>query len=387
MKSIQKVAVLTIALLGALTACHNKENQASGSSTFELSGKLSGGGAGMPIYLDRISEDNTAHLDSTKLGNDGTFSFHTKGIIKGFYILRLTESDFATLILDSAEQVHVEGNAQFLGNTYTTTGSPDSKLFCEVNEVSKINYGRRDSLQKIFQDMMNASGGKKKRIDSLNDAIQAPYDTLVHQQVRYITGFIKSHSGSFASLAAIEQLDPDKFLTYYTLLDSTLSKAYPASSYVTLFHHKVEGMKRVAIGVMAPEISLPDTNGKTVNLSSFRGKVVLIDFWASWCPPCRASLPTVVSVYNKYKNRNFTVLSVSLDKDKDDWLKAIHQFHLKWTQVSDLKYWDSKVVSLYNFSGIPFTVLVSPEGKIVDKNMKEEDLDAEIGRLLDSEKM
>lgn len=386
MKSYKTVFV-SLALLAGFTACHNKGNQVSGSSAFELSGKLSDGGAGMPIYLDRISQENTDHLDSTKLGSDGTFSFHTKGISKGFYILRLTESDFATLILDSNEQVHVEGNAQFLGNTYSVTGSPDTKLFCELNNVSKVNYGKRDSLRRLFRDLMNASGGNKKRLDSLNDAIQGPYDTLLEQQIRYVTGFIKAHPSSFASLAAIEQLDNDKFLPYYGMLDSGLSKTYPKSSYVSLFHKNYENMKRVAIGVMAPEISLPDTNGKTVTLSSFRGKLVLVDFWASWCPPCKASLPTIVSVYNKYKNKNFTILSVSLDKDKSDWLGAIHKFHLKWTQVSDLKYWDSKVVSLYNFSGIPFTVLVSPEGKIIDKNMKEEDLDAEIGHLLDSGKM
>lgn len=376
MKSYKTLAPAFLLLVG-LTACHNKTGtQDNGSSTFELSGKLSGGGAGMPIYLDRLTSKEDAHIDSTKIGSDGTFTFHTKGITKGFYKLRLTRSDFAILILDSAEKVHVEGDAQFLGNTYTTTGSPDTKLFCELNHESKINYDRRDSLQKIFQDIVNTLGGNKKRLDSLNTAIEGPYDTIVHQQVRYITSFIKAHISSFASIAAIEQLSPIRFLPYYISLDSALSKAYPNSPYLKL-----------AIGSKAPDISLPDTNGKIFNLSSLKGKTVLIDFWASWCGPCKASLPLVDSIFNKYKNRNFTILSVSLDKEKSDWLDAIHHFHLNWTHVSDLKYWNSKAVSLYNLDAIPDMVLVTPDGIIADKNIKEEDLDYEVGALLGLQKM
>jgi len=372
-------------LFAAFTACHHSDN--NNSNGFELSGKLTGGGQGIDIYLDRISHEGTEHLDSTKIGADGTFSFHTKGIMKGFYVLRITESDFATLVLDSTEKVHVEGNCQFLGNTYTVSGSPDSKLFCDLNNVSKTNYASRDSLQKLFEALMNSVGGKKAKLDSLNAAMEGPYDTLVERHVRYLTHFIKANMTSFASLAAIQQLTPDKYLSYFISLDSALSKSYPNSQYVKLFSDKVQAMKRVAIGALAPEISLPDTTGKMVTLSSFKGKVVLIDFWASWCGPCKLALPNVVRIYNKYKDKGFTVLSVSLDKDKDSWMEAIDKFHLTWTQVSDLKYWNSKVVSLYDFNSIPFTVLVSADGKIVDKNLDEQAMDEEIGELLNHKKI
>jgi len=377
--------ILIAAVISIIAACHNTKN--SSSSGFELSGKLTEAGPGVLIYLDRISQDGSTHLDSTKIGSDGSFSFHTKGISKGFYILRITESDFATLILDSSEKVNVTGDAQFLGNTYNVTGSPDTKLFCELNNASKINYAQRDSLQKMFEAKINLAGGKKDKLDSLNKAIEGPYDTIVERHVRYLIGFLKSNMTSFASLAAIEQLSPDKYLSYYTSLDSGLSNRYPNSPYVKLFTDKVETLKKLAPGAMAPEISLPDTNGKMVSLSGFKGKVVLIDFWASWCGPCKAALPHVVEMYKKYKDKNFTVFSVSLDKDKDHWLEAIHQFGLKWTQVSDLKYWDSPVVSLYNFNSIPFTILVSKEGKIVDKNLDEQSMDEEIGQLVNDKKM
>jgi len=380
---------IAVACISFFAACHNGNNTPNNSSGFELSGKFSGGGAGVALFLERMDAENNAHLDSTKINGDGTFAFHTKGIVKGFYRLRITESDFAILILDSNEKVHITGDAQFLGNTYTTTGSPDTKLFLDLNQYSRINYGKRDSLQRFFQALMNIAGGNKKKVDSLSTAVEGPYDTLVERQVRYVLGFLKANPASFASLAAVEQLTPDKYISYYTSLDSSLSKAYPTSSYVKIFSEKVDALKRVAIGAVAPELSLPDTNGTIFNLSNLRGKVVLIDFWASWCGPCREALPNVVKVYDKFKDKNFTVLSVSLDKDKDAWLAAIHKFHLHWTNISDLKYWDSKAVTLYNFKemGIPFTVLVSADGKIVDTNISEDDLENEVANLVGSKKM
>ena len=142
--------------------------------------------------------------------------------------------------------------------------------------------------------------------------------------------------------------------------------------------------RSIWVGKQAPEISLPDTEGKEVTLSSFRGKYVLVDFWASWCGPCRRENPNVVDAYNKFRGKNFTILGVSLDRpgQKDNWLKAIKDDNLTWTHISDLKFWQSEVVPLYNVQSIPFNVLVDPQGKVVAENLRGDALEQTLQQFL-----
>jgi peroxiredoxin len=141
-------------------------------------------------------------------------------------------------------------------------------------------------------------------------------------------------------------------------------------------------LRNVAVGQAAPDITLPSPDGKNVSLSSLRGKYVLIDFWASWCGPCRQENPNVVRMYNKYKDKGFEIFGVSLDESRDKWLKAIAMDKLTWPHVSDLKGWSSAAAQLYNIQAIPQTLLLDKEGKIIAKNLRGKALEEKLASLL-----
>ena len=136
------------------------------------------------------------------------------------------------------------------------------------------------------------------------------------------------------------------------------------------------------VGKQAPELSLPDVSGRHISLASFKGKYVLVDFWASWCGPCRAENPNVVKAYNEFKGKNFAILGVSLDKEKDAWQEAIRSDRLEWNHVSDLKFWESEAVKTFKFNGIPYNVLIDPQGKIIAESLRGDDLENKLKEVL-----
>ena len=154
------------------------------------------------------------------------------------------------------------------------------------------------------------------------------------------------------------------------------------TEYVKQIESMIARMEKVQVGSVAPDFTLPDVDGNPVSLSSFRGKYVLVDFWAAWCPDCRKENPNIVAAWEKYKDKNFAVLGVSLDRNRDQWLAAIEKDGLKWTQVSDLKYWSSDAAVLYCIRWIPMSFLIDPEGKIVAIGLEGEELHNKLEELL-----
>lgn len=195
--------------------------------------------------------------------------------------------------------------------------------------------------------------------------------------------FIKDNPDSYISLNALESYAYSADYVDIEPLYNGLSAAIKASEGGKKFGERMPKLKAVALGATAPEFAEADTAGKEVSLSSFRGKYVLIDFWASWCGPCRRENPNVVKAYNHYKGQKFTILGVSLDQPnaKDKWLAAIHKDGLTWNHVSDLKFWDSKAAGLYAVRGIPQNFLLDPNGKIIAKNLRGEDLEAKLAEI------
>ncbi|MBK0381269.1 TlpA disulfide reductase family protein [Mucilaginibacter segetis] len=220
---------------------------------------------------------------------------------------------------------------------------------------------------------------------AFQNSLQAKFKALQDQQKTILKTFITQNPDSYLSLLALTSVSgPSPDIAEVEPLYNSLSDELRNSDQGRELKRSIEALKVTAIGAMAPDFTQNDANGVPVRLSSFRGKYVLIDFWASWCGPCRQENPNVVRTYNKYKSKNFTVLGVSLDKadGKNAWLAAIKNDGLTWTQVSDLNYWNNMVAKLYGVQSIPQNFLIDPQGKIVAKGLRGDDLDNKLEELL-----
>ena len=186
----------------------------------------------------------------------------------------------------------------------------------------------------------------------------------------------------------IQQLNPENYMDVFKALDKGLTDKYPNNTDIKSFHIMVQQALMMAqkteaikVGNEAPELILPMPNDKDLALSSLRGKVVLIDFWASWCAPCRKELPNVKRAYEKYKSKGFEILGVSLDKDRNAWLEAVSKEGLTWPQVSDLKQWQSEACQIYAIQSIPYTVLIDKDGKILATELRGAELDKKLSEV------
>jgi peroxiredoxin len=200
-----------------------------------------------------------------------------------------------------------------------------------------------------------------------------------------VAALLKKQPASLAVINMLQSqgvLDKDQYFDVFVSVAEKAQKEWPNTPQVKEFVAFVEKSKLTAVGQVAPEIALPDPQGKVIALSSLRGKYVLVDFWAKWCGPCRRENPNVVKAYHKFKDKGFEVFGVSLDRTKEDWLQAIQQDGLVWTHVSDLSYFNSQAAVDYNINAIPFSILVDPQGVIVAKNLRGAALEKKLEEVL-----
>jgi peroxiredoxin len=291
------------------------------------------------LYLQRYQNKMFFVIDSAIVKN-GRFAFSSKLELPELYGITHDPSDISPLFvfIDDKSNLQIRYDTVQGGHSSTVTGSRAAERY--------KNYQQR-----------------ARNLD--------------------IEAFIKEEPASIATAFVLYRyyspsLSPEKIEAYTNLLDKSLAE----TQYVKLLRELPATLRNTTIGTQAPDFALANPEGKTVRLSDYFGKYILVDFWAAWCGPCRRENPNVVRVFNKYKDKGFTVFGVSLDSDKDAWQKAIKKDGLDWPQVSDLKFWDSAPAKQYGIRGIPGNVLLDRSGKIIARNLRGEELATNLAELL-----
>jgi len=351
------------------------------------------------FFISEVFTESVNRIDSLQAGPDGSFTWKTRISQPSFYLVERHPGEHVILIIHPGEHISISGDISDPMNSIVIEGSKDSERLLELNRTLTHNLLELNSLFDAYQDPATGSFNMDD-LDEINNRAQQ----ILERQREYNIHFIEQDPGSLANLIALHQqisqqqpvLNLIEDYEIFARTDSVLYQLYPENEAVQAMHRNVlaagEYHQRnmlkdevLGIGRIAPEIRLPSPQGDTIALSSTQGNIVLLDFWAGWCSPCRQENANLVRAYNKYKNRGFRVYQVSIDRERESWLNAIEEDHLEeFIHVSDLKYWKSPVLGKYYIESIPANFLLDEESRIIARNLRGDALEEKLAEIFEN---
>jgi len=367
---MKKVAFLFVIVL-LLVACAQQSNE------FTISGTLEGVEDGTAVLQKLESSSGPVTVDSTEIV-DGEFTFSGQVDQPLFYLVYVNEKQVPVTFFLENINIDIHGNIDSLQNA-EVEGSELNKKFQEFNEAVPSN-ARAQTLQQEFMQARQ-SGDQQKMKD-----LAGEYQSIMQEQQQYFRDYVNKNTdnavGAFLGMNMAQSMSADELEKLVASFEDNM----PEHPYVKEMKNMVESAQKqseakatIQIGKEAPNFTLSDTNGEQVSLDEFEGKYVLLDFWASWCSPCRKENPNMVKAYKEFGGENFEIVGVSLDKTKDPWMKAIEEDNITWTQLHDP---EGEVANTYGVQSIPFTLLLDEGGKIIEKNLRGEALQNKLKEIL-----
>ncbi len=374
-----KYLLITIICCISIVACqqpNSKKSVASNNdSSYTITGKIDGIDSGWVYLMNRQAGEKP---DSAMVSN-GTFTFKGKAATPQYCYLGIPNNgnkEYRLGFFIDNGKINITGKKDSVSDALITGSATQDEYKSYIASRKPINE-EEEKLSKLYE-LASA-----KKDTHLTDSLEKVFDILGKKEKTFIQDYAKQHPSSYVAALqvyqnfsynpAVGQLD-----SIYNSFDTLIQNSYYGNKIKTV----LDIAKKTDIGKAAPEFAQNDANGKPIALSSLKGKYVLVDFWASWCGPCRAENPNVVKAFQKYHAKGFDILGVSLDEKKDKWQEAIKKDNLNWNQVSDLQGWKNSVAELYGIQGIPMNFLLDKDGKIVGKGLRGDDLEKKLDELM-----
>jgi peroxiredoxin len=365
--------LLLLVLSAALFSCQKDH--------YVLHGTIKGIADGKRVVLEKQQESIgiIMPVDSAKV-EGGKFSFEGKTLEPAIYLIAVEGVQAKSFVILENGEINIEINKDSVfENKLSGTYNND-----QLMEFNKAGSSIQKKMQKFkMANQMKMQEAMKTRDTATIGSLRNQFKALNEEMAANTNKYIESHPKAFISALLIENMfgapnaDTKKLEGYYKNLDPELKKTKVGKS----IEKKLSELKSVGVGRKAPNFSAPDVNGKNISLNESVGRVTIIDFWASWCGPCRAESPNMVALYNEFHGKGLNIIGVSLDKTADDWKTAIAKDKLSWTQISNLKYWDDPIAAQYGVKAIPATFILNEYGVVVAKDLKGEALRAKIAQM------